>query len=52
MRLQVIGYQSGCGFVTVNGTLLRAGDGAAISQEDSLEIRASEDAEILLFDLV
>jgi redox-sensitive bicupin YhaK (pirin superfamily) len=39
------------GVVTINGTVLRAGDGAAISQENSLNIRASEDAEILLFDL-
>lgn len=39
------------GAITVNGTALRAGDGAAISEENSLNIRASEDAEILLFDL-
>jgi quercetin 2,3-dioxygenase len=39
------------GVVTVNGTPLRAGDGAAISDEMSLNIKASEDAEILLFDL-
>lgn len=39
------------GAVSVNGTPLRAGDGAAISEETALNIRASEDAEILLFDL-
>ena len=37
--------------VTVSGTALGAGDGAAISRENSLTIKASEDAEILLFDL-
>lgn len=39
------------GAVSVGDTPLRAGDGAAISAENSLEIRASEAAEILLFDL-
>ena len=39
------------GGVSVNGAPLRAGDGAAISEESYLQIRASEDAEILLFDL-
>jgi len=39
------------GTVTVDGTRLGAGDGAAVSLEDSLTISASEDAEILLFDL-
>ena len=39
------------GSVTLNGTPLRAGDGAAASGEDSLTVRASEDSEILLFDL-
>lgn len=39
------------GAVTVNQTPLRAGDGAAISEEKSLSIVASEEAEILLFDL-
>ncbi|MGZ9125240.1 MAG: pirin family protein [Candidatus Binatia bacterium] len=36
---------------TLNGTLLRAGDGAAVSQEELLEFTAVEDAEIILFDL-
>jgi Quercetinase C-terminal cupin domain len=36
----------------VNGTLLRAGDGAAASQEEILEFKSVEDAELLLFDLV
>jgi redox-sensitive bicupin YhaK (pirin superfamily) len=35
----------------LSGTPLRAGDGAAASQEDILEFKAVEDAEILLFDL-
>jgi quercetin 2,3-dioxygenase len=39
------------GAAGVNGTPLRAGDGAAASGEDSLSIGADEDAEILLFDL-
>jgi quercetin 2,3-dioxygenase len=39
------------GAATLNGVQLSAGDGAAISQEEVLEFRAVEDAEILLFDL-
>jgi Pirin-related protein len=39
------------GAVTINDATLRAGDGAAISEESSLKIKASEEAEILLFDL-
>jgi len=39
------------GAVQLNGTLLRAGDGAAISKETVLQIHASEAAELLLFDL-
>ena len=39
------------GAVTANGQWLRAGDGAAISEESSIEIVADEPAEILLFDL-
>ena len=39
------------GSVDVNGTALEAGDGAAIENVSSLAIAASEDAEILLFDL-
>jgi len=39
------------GAVTFNGTTLNAGDGAAVSEEDMLEVKAIEDAEILLFDL-
>ena len=39
------------GGVTVGGTALRAGDGAAVSEETSLTIRAGGDAEIMLFDL-
>jgi redox-sensitive bicupin YhaK (pirin superfamily) len=39
------------GAVSANGVPLRAGDGAAISDEKTVEVRASERAEILLFDL-
>lgn len=39
------------GSLTLNGTPLGAGDGAAASGEESLNIRARESAEILLFDL-
>ncbi|NNE85154.1 MAG: pirin family protein [Alphaproteobacteria bacterium] len=41
------------GAVTVNGTALNAGDGAAIADEASVEITATggEDAEFILFDL-
>lgn len=40
-----------CGAVVFNGTTLKAGDGAAVSEEEILEIRAVEAAELLLFDL-
>ena len=39
------------GAVNVNGETLRTGDGAAAGEEASLTIKASEDAEIMLFDL-
>jgi redox-sensitive bicupin YhaK (pirin superfamily) len=39
------------GAMTLNGTSLNAGDGAAISEEELLEIRAAEAAELLMFDL-
>ena len=39
------------GSVTVNGTALAAGDGAAVSSESELAIRVNEPAEFLLFDL-
>jgi redox-sensitive bicupin YhaK (pirin superfamily) len=39
------------GAISVNGTSLQAGDGAAISEESNLEFAALEDSEILLFDL-
>ena len=39
------------GTATLNGTLLQAGDGAAVSQEKLLEFKAIEDAEIILFGL-
>ena len=39
------------GSVTLNGKKLETGDGAAISEEKSLEIAGVNDAEVLLFDL-
>lgn len=39
------------GSVTVNGEALKVSDGAAVSDETNLEIRAMEDSEVLLFDL-
>jgi redox-sensitive bicupin YhaK (pirin superfamily) len=39
------------GSVTLNGHDLKAGDGAAVSNERQLAIRAQGDAEIMLFDL-
>lgn len=39
------------GTVELNGTRLAAGDGAAVSEETALDIKAGEEAEVLLFDL-
>jgi len=39
------------GGLDVNGVVLAAGDGAAVSGEESLEITARENADFLLFDL-
>jgi redox-sensitive bicupin YhaK (pirin superfamily) len=39
------------GAVTVNGQPLETSDGAAVSEEDALDIVASQPAEIMLFDL-
>ncbi len=39
------------GTLTLNGKWLNQGDGAAVSDEENLTIRAEEDAEFLLFDL-
>jgi redox-sensitive bicupin YhaK (pirin superfamily) len=39
------------GEVELNGQKLHQGDGAAISEEKQLTIKATEDAEVLLFDL-
>ncbi len=39
------------GGVELNGEVLSAGDGAAVSDEASLMIAASRPAEVLLFDL-
>ena len=40
------------GSVTLNGTQLDAGDGAAISEEKALELTGVKEGEVLLFDLV
>jgi quercetin 2,3-dioxygenase len=39
------------GTVIVNGVPVEAGDGAAVGEENSLEIEARKDAELLVFDL-
>ena len=39
------------GVLSLNGHALEKGDGAAVSGESALSLKASEDAEILLFDL-
>jgi quercetin 2,3-dioxygenase len=39
------------GSVDLNGTALKEGDGAAVTDERALKLRASEDSEVLLFDL-
>ena len=39
------------GAVGLNGNRLSAGDGAAISEESALTIQASDDSEVVLFDL-
>lgn len=39
------------GAATLNGMPLKAGDGAGVSEESRLEVRALEDVEILVFDL-
>jgi redox-sensitive bicupin YhaK (pirin superfamily) len=39
------------GAVSVNGKLLQTSDGAAASNETTLTIRATQDAEVMLFDL-
>ena len=39
------------GAVKLNGTKLEAGDGAAISDETEIGVRAVEASEVLLFDL-
>ena len=39
------------GAVTVNGHALKQGDGAGVSNEDTLTLKADEEAEVLLFDL-
>jgi redox-sensitive bicupin YhaK (pirin superfamily) len=39
------------GAVTLNGETLNQGDGAAVSDETALALTATEDAEVLVFDL-
>lgn len=46
-----IWVQVASGALEVNGTRIEKGDGAAIAEEDAIEIAAIEDAEFLLFDM-
>jgi redox-sensitive bicupin YhaK (pirin superfamily) len=39
------------GILTVNGTEMREGDGAAVEDERAIAIKAEIDAEFLLFDV-
>ena len=39
------------GAASLNGTQLNQGDGAAVTEESALTLTASEEAEVLLFDL-
>jgi hypothetical protein len=43
--------QNAKGLIALNGQILKQGDGAAISDEQKLTIKATEDSELLLFDL-
>ena len=43
--------QVATGSVTLNGNALQAGDGAAVSDETKLTVKATEPSELLLFDL-
>jgi redox-sensitive bicupin YhaK (pirin superfamily) len=43
--------QAARGAATLNGATLREGDGAAVSDEEIVEVSALEDAEVLIFDL-
>ncbi len=43
--------QVACGTVALNGHILNKGDGAAVSEEEALEIASLETAQLLLFDL-
>jgi redox-sensitive bicupin YhaK (pirin superfamily) len=39
------------GEVALNGQVLRQGDGAAVAEEEKLQVRGTKDSEVLLFDL-
>ena len=39
------------GSVTLNGQPLKTSDGAAVSDDDTIEVTATEPAEIMLFEL-
>jgi redox-sensitive bicupin YhaK (pirin superfamily) len=39
------------GAVSVNGLALAAGDGAALKEESAVEVVASQESELLVFDL-
>jgi quercetin 2,3-dioxygenase len=48
---RLIWLQNANGSIELNGLTLKQGDGAAISDEQRLTIKAAENSEILLFDL-
>jgi redox-sensitive bicupin YhaK (pirin superfamily) len=50
-RTRKVWIQVAAGGVVVNGEALTAGDGAALAYEERVEIRATADSEILLFDM-
>jgi redox-sensitive bicupin YhaK (pirin superfamily) len=39
------------GSVAINGESLGSGDAAALQDQDALSVRATEDSELLLFDM-
>ncbi len=50
-RGRFVWVQVARGDLSVNGAALRAGDGAAVSGEEQIELQASTESDILLFDL-
>ncbi len=48
---RVVWLQVASGAVELNGTLLRSGDGASVSDTESLQITGQSDAHVLIFDM-